>query len=134
MILAIDPGKDKCGVAVMEKWGEVLEKSVIGREHLPAEILRICFGNKVEKIAVGESAAGRAVERELKKFGLLDGIVFVPEKDSSRLARERYWRENPPKGFWRLVPTSLRFPPVPIDDYAAVVIGERYLATLPRPS
>ena len=43
-------------------------------------------------------------------------------------ARRRYWRENPPGCLARLVPEGMRLPPRPIDDYAAVLLAERYLA------
>lgn len=130
MILAIDPGRDKCGVALLDQRGEIREKSVIGRAHLTAEVLRILLKDKIEMIVIGQSACGRVVEKELRQFEFEPRIIFASEKNSSQLARRRYWREHPPRGLWRLIPTSFRFPPVPIDDYAAVVIGERYLKFL----
>ena len=54
-------------------------------------------------------------------------IVLFPEKFTTLDARKRYWIENPPKGLWKLVPEGLRLPPRPYDDYAAVLLGERFL-------
>jgi hypothetical protein len=51
----------------------------------------------------------------------------VNEKHSSERARLRYFKETPPRGIWRLIPITLQVPPVPIDDYAAVIVAEDYL-------
>lgn len=122
MILAIDPGREKCGLAVAGEKGELLERRVVSRQALREAVGRY----RAEKIIIGASAFGRAVARELDSRA---EIVFVPENDSSWLARQRYWRENPPRGWWKLVPTSLRVPPQPVDDLAATILLERYLKT-----
>ena len=36
-------------------------------------------------------------------------------------------QENPPKGWKKLIPLGMQVPPVPVDDYAAIVIGRKYL-------
>ena len=33
-----------------------------------------------------------------------------------------------PRGLRRLLPTSMQVPPVPVDDFVAVILGTRYLA------
>ena len=42
-------------------------------------------------------------------------------------ARKRYWDIYPPKGLWKLVPLSLRVPPIPYDDVVAIILVEQYL-------
>ena len=37
-----------------------------------------------------------------------------------------YWREHPPRGLMRLIPVTMQVPPVPVDDYVAVILAERY--------
>lgn len=120
MILAIDPGKVKCGLAVLGK-----EKAVIKREELLPKVQQLIIKYNIDKIVIGDSAAGREIKKELARFQLGIEIVFVSEKNSTREARQLYWQDNPPEGLWRLIPTSLRFPPRPIDDYAAQVLAER---------
>ena len=41
--------------------------------------------------------------------------------------RKLYFQENPPKGWKKLIPLGMQVPPVPVDDYAAIVIGRKYL-------
>lgn len=127
MILAIDPGKDKCGLAVLDMSKNVLEKGVLLREELPRLIPPYVAKYGVSTIVVGKSPFGKSVEKELLKMELRINVIFVSEKYSTLEARKRYWQENKPKGLWRFIPTSLRTPPIPIDDYAAVILGERYL-------
>ncbi len=129
MILAIDPGKNKCGLAVMDEKRQVFERRVLERVQLSREVLQLIAKYRVRTVVIGRSASGRDVEIELLRLNLKANLVFTPEKDSTRQARVRYWKENPPKGLLRFFPTSLRVPPVPVDDYAAIILGERYLMT-----
>jgi hypothetical protein len=55
-------------------------------------------------------------------------IVLVDEKGTSLLARERYLKENPPAGWRRLLPSGMQIPKEPYDDYAALLLAERYLS------
>lgn len=123
MIVAIDPGKNKCGLAVLDENGKVLEKKVAGRGEFSEEVKRLISSYNPSAVVIGRGAYGSQVARELAGANL----IFVSEKDSSWQARKRYWKENPPSGWLKLVPTSLRLPPVPVDDLAAVILGECYL-------
>ncbi|MFA6169246.1 MAG: pre-16S rRNA-processing nuclease YqgF [Candidatus Margulisiibacteriota bacterium] len=126
MIVAIDPGKDKCGLAVMANDGAVKERRVVPRGEIVEAVIAAYRKDAPFAVVIGKSANGKALQKELTLKGIV--TTAVPEKNTTREARARYWLENPPRGFWRLVPVSLRFPPVPVDDFAAVIIGERYLA------
>jgi len=128
MILAIDPGKEKCGLALLNEKARVLERKIVERRELPNEVLPLMAKYGVTAIVIGKSAFGREVEKDLVRLSLNVDLVFVSEKDTSWQARQRYWKENPPSGLMKLIPTSLRVPPVPIDGYAAVLIGERFLS------
>ena len=123
MILAIDPGKEKCGLALADDAGEIVEKLVVKR----TDSARAVAARTAEVILIGDSAYGQAVKAELPAGA---PVLFIPEQNSTREARVRYWQANPPRGLWRMVPTSFRFPPVPVDDYAAVILIERYLRSL----
>ena len=125
--MAIDPGKEKCGLAVLDQNGKTLKKKVIAREEAAKLISQHVAEHGISTLVIGRSSFGKAMEKELLKLDLPANLIFVSEKHSTLEARKRYWQENRPRGLWRLVPTTLRVPPVPIDDYAAVILGERYL-------
>ncbi|MFA4967768.1 MAG: Holliday junction resolvase RuvX [Candidatus Margulisiibacteriota bacterium] len=127
MILAIDPGRDKCGLAVLDDSAVALEKKVIKRAETEAEVLAFIAKYRIETIVIGGGTEARGIEKLLLKLDLRLNIIFTKEDFSTLEARKKYWQENPPKGLLKLVPRSLLSPPVPIDDYAAVILGERYL-------
>ena len=54
-------------------------------------------------------------------------IVVVDEYRTTDEARKLYFAANPPQGLKKLIPLGMQTPPVPVDDYAAIAIGRRYL-------
>lgn len=127
MILAIDPGKKKCGLAILDPDAAVLSKTVVSRREIASYVIG-CFAQyRISSVVVGKSSSGKEIEKELSRLDFKTNLVFISEKFSSLEARKRYWQENKPKGILRLIPASMRMLPVPIDDYAAVILGERYL-------
>lgn len=123
MILAVDPGKDKFGLAVLENDGRIVDQLIVPAQTAEEDIEELSKKFPIEIIVIGESGSGRNFQKKMIKHK----TVLFPEKDTTWQARRRYWQENTPRGWLRLMPTSLRIPPRPVDDYAAVIIGERYL-------
>jgi RNase H-fold protein (predicted Holliday junction resolvase) len=123
VIVAIDPGSEKCGLAVLNEDARVLHRAVVPNSDLFKAMQPLLADYRPTAVVIGRGAYGRKLAQEFANLNL----IFVSEKDTTWLARRRYWRENPPAGWLRLIPTSLRVPPVPVDDLAAVIIGERYL-------
>ncbi len=66
--------------------------------------------------------------RRRQEGGLFAPTVRVNEAFTSQRARARFLAENQPRGLQRLLPRSLRTPPVPVDDYAAVLLAEDFFA------
>ncbi|MDP7423155.1 MAG: resolvase, partial [bacterium] len=58
-----------------------------------------------------------------------DRVRLVDERESTLEGRRRYFQEHPPRGLWRLVPLSLRYPPEPFDDLVAVILAERFFSS-----
>jgi hypothetical protein len=80
-----------------------------------------------ESVVIGNGTAAAIVCRLYNSLELEPPVRFAEEKNTTYKARSRYFAENPPRGFWKLIPLGLQTPPVPIDDYAAILIGEKYL-------
>ena len=76
---------------------------------------------------MGDCTGAEHTHDQLVQAGIDTPVTTVSEELTSRLARERYWEDNPPRGLARLIPLGLRVPPRPVDDYAAVIIAERLL-------
>ena len=49
-------------------------------------------------------------------------------RKATELAKKAYWKAKPPRGWRRLLPVSMQVPPVPVDDFVAVILAQRYLA------
>ncbi len=124
VVLAVDPGREKCGLAVVEP-GRVLHREVVARARLLDRAGELVERLRVEVIVVGDATGAREIYQELLR--LRKPVRLVPETGTTLLARKRYFRENPPKGLLRLLPPGLRVPPEPYDDYVAVLLAERFL-------
>ena len=129
-VIAIDPGKDKCGLAVLNPDGGVLQQQIIATLEAPECVASLVERHRADTILIGDSTTSRAMGQKLK--GLLPSINlhYVSEKNSTLEARELYWRDHRPRGWRRVLPQSLQVPPVPVDDYAAIVLARRYLEAL----
>jgi len=126
LILGIDPGSAKAGYALLDAAGTVLFSGIEPASELPGAVARLVAEHAVGALAVGQGTQARAVCAQLAGLGV--PIHLVDEFETSRRARELYFRDHPPRGWRRLVPVGMQLPPRPIDDYAAVLIARRFLA------
>lgn len=127
-ILAIDPGRDKCGVAVVEASGEVIMHSICPRQNVPALLPALIQEYTITEIVLGNATTSQPLHQEIHDIVPGLPIAMVDETGSTLEARPLYWQANPPVGWRRLLPLSLQVPPAPIDDFAAVVLARRYLS------
>jgi RNase H-fold protein (predicted Holliday junction resolvase) len=79
----------------------------------------------VTTIVVGRGTNAAVVAQAVEPLGL--PIRFVDEYETTLRARARYFHDHPPRGWRRLVPRGMLLPDRPVDDYAALLIAERYL-------
>lgn len=127
VIIAIDPGRDKCGVAVVQADNRVLERQIVPRatvlDFLQALIAR--FPDAV--LVLGHATTSRVLREEIARLFPETAIRMQDETGSTLEARDLYWAETPRRGWRRLWPRSLQMPPEPVDDFAAVVLARRFL-------
>ena len=125
MIAAIDPGRDKCGLVVLDDKQEILEQEILARDKVIEKILKIYDKYNLQLIVLGDGTASEKIKGELEEVGIV--IHIIDERNSTLEAKELYWQQNPPCGWRKLIPTSLQMPPQAIDDYAALVLAKRYV-------
>ena len=53
---------------------------------------------------------------------------LTDEKFTTVEGRKLYFKYTPRRGWRRFVPLSFQYPPEPVDDFVAWIIGRRYLA------
>ena len=127
MILGFDPGRDKCGIAIMGVDRQVRYHQVVLAENAIATIESLCSQFPIELIVMGDQTTSRSWKQKISASLPLVEVVQVNERYSSLEARDRFWEMFPPKGFNRLIPQGMRTPPRPVDDIVAIVLIERYL-------
>ena len=126
-LLAVDPGREKCGIAVVTLQREVLECGIIETPSLPLRLAHYVGRYGVVTVVLGDRTYAREVSELIRSSGLNLEIVYVDEHRSSELGRLRFLQANPARGWRRLIPLGLRTPPRPYDDFVAVILAERYL-------
>ena len=130
VILGFDPGRDKCGLALMGLDRQVYYHQVIPAQDAIATIQKLRQKYPISLLVIGDQTTAnlwkQQISRELPELS----IVMVDERYTSLEARDRYWQMYPPRGFFRLLPRGLRHPPRPLDDIVAILLIERYLERL----
>ena len=126
LILGIDPGREKTGLALV-RGDEVVWRKIIAPADLETEIRALLQEHAIEKMALGHSTSSQNARQilETADFGREIPVQIVPETGSTLEARALYFAHNPPRGWRRIVPLSLQTPPENVDDFAAVVIARR---------
>lgn len=125
-IAALDPGRDKCGFAVLGQDGKVLFQRVIATANLITEITTAKAAYGFSRLIMGNGTTSKEAQSRLAEVPELE-ILIRDEYRTTEMAKGEYWKAHPPKGWRRLLPVTMQVPPVPVDDFVAVILGRRYL-------
>ncbi len=126
IVLAVDPGRGKCGIAMASPDGDVIAHEVVNRADLPQWLVKAEEKFEPSLIIIGNRTACNEIQQTLQSQWPDVSIRFVEEAGSSQEARARWVETHRPIGLRRLIPRGLRTPTVPYDDLAAVILIERY--------
>ncbi|MBC7972145.1 MAG: pre-16S rRNA-processing nuclease YqgF [Verrucomicrobia bacterium] len=131
VILGFDPGRRKCGLAVIGVDRTLRYHQVIEAESAIATIQTLRQQFPISLLVMGDQTTAKDWKQRLN-HELPDPlrIIMVDERHSSLEARDRYWQMYPAKGLTSLIPQSFRTIPRPIDDIVAILLIERYLERL----
>ena len=131
VILGFDPGKDKCGLAVMGLDRQLHYHQVVSALLVITTIVELRQKFPISMLVMGDQTTAKRWKQQLyQELPEPLNVVLVDERYSSLEARDRYWQMYPPKGFLKLLPQGMRQPPRPIDDIVAILLIERYLNRL----
>jgi RNase H-fold protein (predicted Holliday junction resolvase) len=130
VILGFDPGRLKCGLAVMGLDRRLYHHVVVEAEAAIATIETLRQQYPVSLIVMGDQTTSRSWQERLATLPNIPRIMRVDERYTTLEARDRYWQMYPPRGLRQLLPKGLRVPPRPIDDIVAILLIERYLDRL----
>ena len=131
ILLAIDPGRAKCGLAVVQGPRPILclERNVVETGRLTLAVGEIQKRRpEITRILLGNATHSATLRKALAAAFPAIALELVEEWNTSVRAKARYVAENPAPGWRRLLPASMRSPEVPYDDYAALLLAEDYFS------
>ena len=130
-IASIDPGREKCGFAILDSAGKILDHRILETSKLIDEILESFNRFAFDKIILGNGTSSRdaksKIENWISEQKISVELKIVDEFKTTEMARIRYWQENPPRSWRKFLPTTMLVPPEPVDDWVAVILAERFL-------
>ncbi|MCE5287318.1 MAG: pre-16S rRNA-processing nuclease YqgF [Pelosinus sp.] len=133
IVISIDPGREKCGLAVVKRPNIIIHKGIVPTKNLVAAVQGLAAQHGAARVILGNGTSSSEHSKRLHELVLqnkVQDIVSVDEYRTTDMARIRYWQENPPQGWRRFVPVTMQVAPVPVDDYVAVILAERYFKAL----
>ena len=124
-LVAIDPGRHKCGLVLIDKPRALVEEGLVLSVHNVMDQMHAwsCSGG-VDLILLGNGTSSDAWDGLLERVA---PVQTVNERGTTLRARGRYWQLWPPKGLQRLIPQGMRIPPGDLDAVAALVMAEEHL-------
>ena len=126
-VLAIDPGRDKCGIAVLSPAGNILLHETLPTAGLAARVAALAAEYE-PCIIMGDGTTSAAAKTRVEENLGAGTVTLVDEYRTTEEGRRLAWTAYPPHGWRRLVPRGLLTPPVPVDDFAAAALARRFLA------
>ncbi len=125
-VLAIDPGRGKCGLAMVTAHSSVLYCETVALAAFASALLQLYQEYEPVAIAVGDGTGSKEIMKIVRER-CPDALVVPVDEAHSTLEARKLWHDlHPARGLRRLLPTCLRTPDGPCDDLTAVVIGNRY--------
>lgn len=134
-LLALDPGRSKVGAAVLNYKAQVQEKTIVPLEELKDYLTELESNYKLRELIVGNGTGAARVIELLKENFDFKKINLVAEEFTTEAAQRRYLEEKPMSNYEKLLRKFISWKvKKPLDDYAALIIGEKYLKKLDKNS
>ena len=125
LLLSIDPGKDKCGMAILNYQLSVLSKGIIKTTKIKSYLQEVLNNYNIRDIVIGNGTYSLKVKQIVRELSDIP-ISFVDEAYTTVEAEKRYLAEH--KNSWqRWIPFISWKPSTAVDDYVAVILAERYI-------
>ena len=125
VIIGIDPGRSKCGLAVVDDDGTRKSLAVVPTPELADRIDEEVRASDVRAICIGHATGSDSIVALCASRWPSIPRRVVDETNTTLEARRLYYIDHPPKGLWRFIPRGLLVPNEPLDAYAAVLIVSR---------
>ncbi|RCW60954.1 Holliday junction resolvase RuvX [Halanaerobium sp. ST460_2HS_T2] len=132
-LLALDPGRDKIGAAVLSFAGSEKEKTIIKKNVLLDHLNEIFNHYQIKEIVIGNGTGAEELREIVTGAYPKMKISLIEEKYTTEEAQARYLAEKPMSNYEKLLRKIVSWKiKKPLDDYAALIIGEKYLKKLDK--
>jgi hypothetical protein len=126
--IGLDPGSSKCGLVRTDLAGLCVQDLLVCSPRESWDWLQHwCQTSATHGLVLGDGTGSGPWQQAITEAMPELLLILQPEAGSTLAARERYWQLFPAQKLWRLLPISLRIPPRPLDDIAALVLLEAHL-------
>lgn len=132
LLLGIDPGSSKTGLALVDEEGRIKKQYIAHTANLKNELKDFLKDICPDICVMGDGTRSREHRKLLNEILSPTVIIELDETNSTQEAKVLYWQLNPPTGWRKLIPLGMLIPPVPLDDYAAIILVRRYLQQAKR--
>lgn len=134
-LLALDPGRSKIGVAVLNYQAQELEKTIVSKEDLIDHLSEIFNKYQPAEIVIGNGTGAEIIISLIENNFDQPAVKEVAEAFTTEAAQQRYLAEKPMSNYEKILRKFIDWKVTKaLDDYAALIIGEKYLKKLDKNS
>ena len=127
-VIAIDPGKSKCGLVLAKKSEKKVYKAIILKSELLENYVRnLITAEDISQIIIGNGTTSREIREKLYFFK--KEIITFEEKNTTYRAKGRYFELFPVSGLKFLIPREVFILNKNLDAVSALIILEDYCKT-----
>ena len=127
-VIAIDPGKSKCGLVLAEISEKKVYKAIILKSELLENYVRtLIVAEDISQIIIGNGTTSREIREKLYFFK--KEIITFEEKNTTYRAKARYFELFPISGLKFLMPREVFILNKNLDAISALIILEDYCKT-----
>ena len=128
VIIAVDPGTVKCGVAILDYSGSLVEGFSVNRSSYIQQFKEVLKLRSPLKCIVGNGTSSKALIAEIQEKCSIS-VVVIDEFGSTLQARKLWAESEWSTGIYKYVPFIIKtlFEPSSLDSYAAWALGLRFL-------
>ena len=124
-VIAIDPGKSKCGLVLADiSQKKVYEAIIIKSAFIENHVRNLITAEDVSQIIIGNGTTSREIREKLYFFK--KEIITFEEKNTTYRAKARYFELFPISGLKFLIPREIFILNKNLDAISALIILEDY--------
>ena len=124
-LIAIDPGKCKCGLVLVDLIQKKVDQAIVlNSESLPKYVKTLNSYENISKVIVGN---GTTSKQNIEKLEFIKkDLIIVEEKNTTFRAKKRYFELFPTRGFKTFLPKEIFIMNKNLDALSALIILEDY--------